>query len=515
LREEHQLLRQAAENDLETFINLVSPHRVLGNVHKELFRFWERSEAKSHQLVLLPRDHQKSAMIAYRVAWYITRDPTLRVLYISSTARLAEKQLKFIQDIFTSDIYRLFWPEMVSTDDGKREKWTQYEIAVDHPKRKQEGVRDPTIFTGGLTTSLTGLHCDIAVLDDVVVQENAYSVDGRKKVEEQYSLLASIEGAEAREWAVGTRYHARDLYSRLEEMEEEIYNKAGEITGREPIYEVFQRQVEDRGDGTGNFIWSRQRRADGKWFGFDQQILSKKRGQYLDKRQFRAQYYNDPNAPGEGGIKPEYFQYFKREFLERRNGSWHIRGRRKLNVFAAVDFAYSTAARADYTSIVVVGMDSQHNYFVLDIDRFKTDKIKDYFDRISILYNKWQFRKIRAEVNVAQKAIVNSLKEYIKEYGIFLAIDEYRPTRHMGTKEERMDAVLRPRYENRQVYHFQGGSIQVLEEELVSDNPPHDDVKDALSQAIDIAKAPAREAEGTFQREEMNMMYNSKFGGIG
>ena len=38
---------------------------------------------------------------------------------------------------------------------------------LDHPLRKKENVRDPSIFTGGLTTSLTGLHCDIAVLDDV------------------------------------------------------------------------------------------------------------------------------------------------------------------------------------------------------------------------------------------------------------------------------------------------------------------------------------------------------------
>ena len=36
---------------------------------------------------------------------------------------------------------------------------------------------------------------------------------------------------------------------------------------------------------------------DGKWFGFDLKILAKKRGQYLDKGQFRAQYYNDPSDP--------------------------------------------------------------------------------------------------------------------------------------------------------------------------------------------------------------------------
>src|SRR5690606_25459484 len=195
-----------AEADLLTFIRLVHPHRVLGSIHEELIRWWCRQYAKSHQLTLLPRDHGKSAMIAYRVAWEITRNPAVRILYISSTANLAEKQLKFIKDILTSKIYRRYWPEMVNEDEGKREKWTSTEISVDHPKRKAETVRDPTIFTAGLTTGIVGMHCDIAVLDDVVVGDNASTQEGRSKVKTQYSFLSSIEGTGAREWVVGTRY---------------------------------------------------------------------------------------------------------------------------------------------------------------------------------------------------------------------------------------------------------------------------------------------------------------------
>jgi hypothetical protein len=65
---EKELVRQAAESDLLTFIKLVAPHRVLGAVHEELCSWWSKEDSKDNQLVLLPRDHQKSAMIAYRVA---------------------------------------------------------------------------------------------------------------------------------------------------------------------------------------------------------------------------------------------------------------------------------------------------------------------------------------------------------------------------------------------------------------------------------------------------------------
>jgi hypothetical protein len=67
-------------------------------------------------------------------------------------------------------LYSLYWPDMVEKEEAKREKWTEREISVDHPKRKEESIRDPSIFTAGLTSNIVGMHCDIAVLDDVVVQ---------------------------------------------------------------------------------------------------------------------------------------------------------------------------------------------------------------------------------------------------------------------------------------------------------------------------------------------------------
>lgn len=513
-----QQIKEAAELDLVTFIKLVSPKSILGSVHEELCRWWCKEDAKSHQMTLLPRDHQKSRMIAFRVAWEITRHPEYRILYISSTANLAEKQLKFIKDIITSDVYRRYWPDMVNENEGMREKWTTSEISVDHPKRKEEGVRDPTVFTGGLTTSLTGLHCDIAVLDDVVVYENAYTNEGREKVKSQYSLLSSIEGAEAREWVVGTRYHPKDLYNDLLSMEEDTYDKYGEPFGKEPIYEVFERQVENRGDGTGEFLWPRQTRGDGKFFGFDAKILAKKRAQYLDKAQFRAQYYNDPNDPESAAIDKSKFQYYDRNFLTRASGKWYYKDRR-LNTFAAIDFAYSLNRKSDFTALVVVGCDLDQNYYVLDIVRFQTDKISEYYKEILKAHIKWDFRKLRAEVTAAQAIVVKELKSnYISKNGLALSIDEHKPTRYTGSKEERIKAILEPKYDDLKIWHYHGGNCQVLEEELVLGHPPHDDVKDALASCIEVCVPPT----GLNQRREQGTtgingasIYNNRFGGVG
>lgn len=448
------------------------------------------------------------------MAWEITKNPTLRVLYLSSTANLAVKQLKFIKDILTSDIYTFYWPDMVSKEESKREKWTETEISVDHPSRKAEAVRDPTIFVAGLTTSIVGLHCDISVLDDVVVGDNAYTEDGRDRVKTQVSYIASIEGADAKQWVVGTRYHPKDLYNDMIVMAVDQFDAGGEVSGTLNLYETFERQVENRGDGTGEFLWPRQQRYDGKWFGFDSSILSRKKAQYLDRTQFRAQYYNDPNDVSEAPIDPTLFQYYEPSHLKRMDGRWFYRTNR-LNLFASVDFAYSLAKGADYSAVVVVGVDSKGNYYILEIERFKTNKINEYFEKILRLHQKWDFRKIRAEVSVGQAVIVKDLKDnYIRPHGLALSIEEFRPTRNEGTKQERINAILQPRYQNHQMWHYLGGNCQTLEEELVLQNPPHDDIKDALASCIDVCVMPTA-MRGKSNTNDNSQYFHSRFGGVG
>jgi hypothetical protein len=349
-----------------------------------------------------------------------------------------------------------------------------------------------------------------------VVQENAYTEEGRDKVRTQYSLLASIESADAIEKVVGTRYHPKDLYNDLLTAKVEIYGEDGELVSDEPLYEVYEKKVEENGDGTGEYLWPRQQRSDGKWFGFDQGILAKKRSQYVDKTQFRAQYYNDPNDLSSASISPDLFNYYDRGKIKREGNRWYVQGQ-PVNVYAAIDFAFSKRQKADYTAIVVIGIDPRSNIYVLEIDRFKTNLISDYFKHILTLHTKWDFRKIRCEVTVAQEIIVKDLKEnYIRPNGLALAIEEFRPNRHQGSKDERLEATLQPRYSNRAMWHYQGGNCQLLEEELILQNPPHDDIKDALASAIDIAVAPTAAATlgGLRQRAFLAEITNSRFGGI-
>ena len=170
-------IREAAENDLLVFIKLLAPHLLLGQAHLELIEWWQSSARKQNRLILFPRGHLKSKLMAYKTAWEITRDPTDTILYVSATAALAEKQLHLVKMVLTSPTYLKYWPEMVNQEEARRERWTVNEIAVDHPNRKKEGIRDPTVKAVGLTGNITGFHATKIKLDDIVVPKNAYTED--------------------------------------------------------------------------------------------------------------------------------------------------------------------------------------------------------------------------------------------------------------------------------------------------------------------------------------------------
>ena len=498
-------IRTLAEADLLTFIKLVAPHRMLGSIHEELVAWWTRSEQLDNQLVLLPRDHQKSAMVAYRVVWWLTRHPDTTILYVSATADLAEKQLKMIKDVLTSDIYRFYWPSMVHKDENKRERWAVNEIAVDHPLRKAEGVRDPSIKAVGLTANMTGAHCHVAVLDDIVVPQNAYTALGREQTRSFYSQLSSIETTGAHEWVVGTRYHPADVYRDLIDMREIFFDeKTGEDI-EQPVYEVFERQVETNGE----FLWPRQRRSDGKTFGFDAKELARKRAKYLDATQFYAQYYNNPNNSETSYIEATKFNYYNREALKNLSGVWYLSDN-ILHTYAAIDFAYTTSEKSDYTVVLVVGVDENGHIYVLDIDRFKTSRISEIYDRLVKAYRKWGFRKLRAEVTAAQTLVVKQLKEHMRTENVGgFVVDEQRPTRN---KEERIRAALEPRYANNQMWHYKGGNCQTLEEELLMEHPEHDDIKDALAAVVEIATPPAKRRN--VNNANNGVVWNTRFGGV-
>jgi len=493
-------IRNLCMSDLRAFVGLVAPSRRLGHCHHNLLKFF-MSEEDTHQIVLWPRAHQKSTMIAYWVCWCVINDPTVTILYASATSALAESQLTFIKNILDSEVVRKYWPELVNNDEGRRTMWRSDAFCIDHERRKAEAIRDPTVKAVGMGANTTGFHADKVVLDDIVVKENAETKTERNKVKSWYSLLSSVLNPGGQVKAVGTRYDPDDLYEDLITMVEELYDDAGDVIGEDPVYTYSIEVVEIDGE----FFWPRQRRQDGKWFGFNRKELALKKAQYLDKAQFFAQYYNDPSDPKNKRI--QNFEYYDRSDLKLFDGRWCISGN-ILNVYAAIDFAATISKKSDYTSIVVVGIDKFHRIYILDIDRFKTEKISVMHSSLTKLFDKWHWIKLRAETNAQQNLVVEQIKDFNRKAGIFYTIDKISQTMN---KEIRIMSNLEPRYSEGMIVHYKGGNCQILEDELIATKPPHDDVSDALASVIEIIIAPIQRS---MQNKVVNINYHPRYGGV-
>ena len=513
-RTELEEIRYRAENDLFYFAQLINPQYMYGDVHEEVFRWLSGQDAKDNQLLLLPRAHLKSHCIAVWAVWQITRDPTTSIIYLVSGEDLGLVQMYAMKAMLTTPDYRTIWPEMIEKMEAKRDKWSAWAINVDHPDRKEAGIRDNSIIIKTVKGNFTGLHCEIIVYDDIVVPGNAYTNTGRTDVRRAVSQSASVLNPGGIIKCVGTRYHPIDVYNDFKEELVPEFDEDGNIVAEEKAWDILERQAEDRGDLTGDYLWPRIKCAkSGKWYGFDSKILAGIRSKYFtlgEKAQFHAQYYNEPNDPDSNRLSHDGFQYYDKKHLSLSEGDWYFK-ENKLNIYAAVDFAFTDSTKSDYTAMAVIGRDHKGYIFILDLVQFRTSRYETYYQEIMKLHRKWEFRKVKVESNAGANIIANYIKERIREEGLRLTLDAKNTSAGSGKKEHRIAATLEPRYENGDMWHYKAGLIMELEEQLVMARPPHDDLKDALAAAVEISISPARFGK---MKQVVNIRSHARFGGV-
>jgi hypothetical protein len=515
--QEQQSVVNLCEHSFFAFMCLVNPQYAYGDIHAELCNWIQNSDAQ-RKLALLPRGHLKSHIAAGYAAWRITFKPWITVVYLSAGEDLAKDQIYAIKNMMTNDVYREYWPEMFNADEGQREQWSAFSFNVDHPERKRRGIRDHTIIVKTVKSNAIGLHCDLLIPDDVVIPDFADTAIGRNEVNRRMAQFVSILNPRGEILAVGTRYNPGDLYQSFIEAMYQLWSEPlQEFTGSAKLWDVFIREVEDKGDGTGEFLWPITRDPiSGDAYGFDAQTLAIIRADYESKGQlvqFFCQYYNNPNAIDLQRISRGHFQYYDRKNIKVTSSDVYFRDR-KLNTFAAMDVAWTDNATSDFTAIAVIGMDMEENVYVLDLVQFKTANFNEYYNEVMSLHRKWNFKKMVVETNAGGMFVKNELGRLARQNGEILAIEGKSVLKQQGSKNERKGAVLEWRYADQRIWHYQGGLISEFEDQVILDRPKHDDLADAFIAAIGIAKPPGKRVHASNVRVmDTNISYDRRFGG--
>ena len=492
-------------NSLHAFAVTINPYYMYGDIHQEVFTWLGDPEANERQLLLLPRGHLKSHCLAVFCAWKITFEPWTTIIYLASQEDLAKAQLAAIKQMMTSDVYRTLWPEMFTerkvSSSGKTERgaWSASYFSVDHPERKARGVRDHTMIIKTVSSNATGLHCDGLCFDDVVVPNFSDTATGRETLSKSLGYFSSILNPGGWIKAVGTRYHPEDAYNSMMESKVPIWSEEKkDFIGEKPAWDIMERVAEDSPDrsGLGLYLWPRTEspHEPGRWYGFDPKELAKIKADYAAHQgvvHFYSQYYNDPNDVGTQRIKRDRFSYYDKKHLGQKNGRVTYKGN-PLNVYAAMDVAWTETERSDYTALAVIGIDNDGYIYVLDLDRFRTSDFLVYYDRIMALQHEWNFRRLLVETNAAGSLVAQEIEAHVRRNGGSLIVDKRAVTSRAESKLENWASVLEPRYHSKSILHYRGGLTPTLEEELISAKPRHDDLKDALCAAVSIAKPPAK-----------------------
>ena len=428
----------------------------LGDFHREMCTF-VADNTRRKKLMLVPRGHLKSTLITVGYATQqIVKNPNIRILIRSATWQMAVDFLTEIKNNLTKneELIRLYG----NLAEGATE-WSADRITL---ARTDLNIKGPTVWASGIEGNLTGSHPDLIIDDDLVNRENVATIEQQQKVILKYKdTLDLLEPKHGQYICIGTRWSEGDLYGWILDKENGIL----------PSYDVMVKRAYEGDLETGigfTALWPEK---------FDQRELKmrqREKGWY----EFSSQYLNDCIPDEAATFKRSWLKYFELE---------DVKGKELMKCIV-VDPAISVKKDADFTAMVVAGIDTFGNIFILDLARghWMPSQILQALFHLSEL---WHPQTIAIETVAYQKALAYALRDEMQKRKRFLPIKELQPNDR--TKDQRIRG-LQPLYEKGSVFHRKQHPLTwAFEAELVSfPRGKNDDLIDAAAYLTDFLTPP-------------------------
>jgi len=293
-------------------------------------------------IIIAPRGSAKSTCWA-KVAplWLLGNNPNLRIVILSRTSSLAQRNLAFIRQSIESndEVKQVFeYSDAVGRSYGLKQSspWGVEQITVENDRR--DG--DCSIYAVGLGGTITGIRADVIIVDDLIDINNVMTDGQREKVIEYWrNVVIPTLNPTGRIFCVGTRWHNKDFYSMLlddEDFKEQSFS-----------FTAIQKNEEDEEIS----YWPER---------FPLKKLYKMRDD-MGSLAFNTQMMCDPSGYEGNTFKPEDIGFYdvNRDLLP-------IWG--DLEFIMAVDPNITENPDSDNTAIVTAAVDRRRNtVYVLDI----------------------------------------------------------------------------------------------------------------------------------------------------
>ena len=208
---------EESQDDFLTFVRLMAPKLIsdwkMGRhieVISEKLKQLESGEIKRLMVFLPPRSSKSVICSKLFPAWYIGRNPEHEILTVSHSDQLSSDFGRSVRDLVnTEDFSRIFGGVTLRSDVRAAGKW--------------KTTHGGTYYAAGVRSQIAGRGAHIAILDDVMSEEDSFSESGRKYVKEWYPAgLRTRIMPNGSILIINTRYHYDDLCGWLLKQQEDI-----------------------------------------------------------------------------------------------------------------------------------------------------------------------------------------------------------------------------------------------------------------------------------------------------
>tara|TARA_R110000850_G_scaffold8571_5_gene31694 strand:+ start:1015 stop:2598 length:1584 start_codon:yes stop_codon:yes gene_type:complete len=432
---------------------------------------------KKRNCIILPRGHSKSTMAKTALLYHLYFNPEGKkefIAWVAEEQSQAIDHIKYMQNhIEVNPALNYYFGDIRGT------KWTEKEFTTSKGDR---------VIAKGTSQRLRGrsqlgLRYTKIILDDFESELNTKTPDRRREIKEW--VMSTVEpalensaGNEGSIWLIGTIVHYDSFL-------QSIYDGYTEASrdGRKYAWDVmYHKAINDNGDVLWPSYFSREKLDDIR-SRFEDVGLSHK---------FAQEYLNEARDLQNAKFKTDRLEYYDHEF-ESRDGYCYVVNSKEaipIHVYIGVDLAYEATQSSDFQIIMVIGIDSDRNIYVIDYMR-EHIPLYDMPDQIFEYAREYSpVKRVNVEHVGAQgivKDAVNKMTGQDRKVAPGIALGVRPPS---GIKkEDRLESLLAP-IVNRGKMFIKRKHTTLIDEMFQFPKGRNDDILDGLWYAINKARPP-------------------------